>query len=644
MSTDISELAWQSWRAGGNPVAVDAERLLALRAELEKGVVVEEESGLRFSDKSTLVREASAFVLESEGAVLLSSGEACYRRLSELWLQDKVDDISLPSAVLVGLHNAHRIDAYAFARQAVIAGMNFYEVTRPLEEAIGSFAHASATSILGFFGGDYGKRSHFSAATLLDPVGRWLSRHVEVAREIKQLHEAAPDERQWGIYTCALHAIVDRDFAGTWAQIVQAAESAERVISGPALHVMGMMDYNDPEKAAASADTLRICTRIVRTPGAPLLEQAVSVLGRMIGTHESQVIPLLDEAGRTANMAALSAITHILWRDARDRWREPWFWSFVLHLTRVPPDQKDILSMVDSMLSGWLKDEERAPRVVEFLNLWMAQQSSEALRAAGPEDLFDSVLMEFVRRPAIFGRLITAWLLEEDRRYPHAVQRMISKLTTARVHDFALDQELLDPLSEEEFRFLVRRIIGYLVSEDPLLSLVFSMVRTRDAKARTFGFVATVLRDYVGRDYPDATLQFLKSIQSSGKEGEDVSNLCASVMGEIESILAEIEALPDLREFHPSEAKAHRFRKERRRQMNDAIEDASKTSIWRQITTHIPLKAGIRTFHSREGQYSAPMELKPMSHSVAIPLSAVCDPVGCERERLQFRSSRKPAA
>lgn len=644
MTTAISELAWHSWCAGGNPVACGEERLLELGSALAEGVLFEQDKGLCFADKLVLVKEAAAFVLGTEDAHLSSSGENCYRRLRELWQQDKVDEASLVGAVLAGLHNAQRIDGYAFAKHAVIAGMNFYDVTRPLEEAIELLAHASASSILSFFGGDYGERGHAPTATLLEPMEKWLSRHIEVAREIKQLHEAAPKESQWGVYVCALHAIVEWDFPGTWPEIVRAAESAERTISGPALHVMGIMDYKNPEKPAASADTLRICTHIVRTPGHLLLGQAASVLGRMIGTHKDQVVPLLDEAGRSADIAALSAVTHILLREARDRSREPWFWSLALHLTRVPPDQKDILSMVDLMLSAWLKDEERAPRTVEFLNLWMAQQSGNALRTIGPEVVFDSVLVELVRKPAIFSRLITAWLLEEDRRYPHAVRQMISKLTAARVHHFVLAPELLDPLGEEELRFLVRRILGYLVSEDPLLSLVFSMVRTRDAKSRTFGFVSTVLRDHVGRDYPQPTLDFLKGVQSSGKEGEDVTNLCAAVARDIEAILGQVAALPDLREFHPPEGKAIRLQNERQRQLNDAIEGASKNSIWRQIATQIPLKGGIRTFHSQQGQYSAPMELKPMSHSVAIPLSSICDPVGGERERLQFRSSPKPSA
>jgi hypothetical protein len=102
-----------------------------------------------------------------------------------------------------------------------------------------------------------------------------------------------------------------------------------------------------------------------------------------------------------------------------------------------------------------------------------------------------------------------------------------------------------------------------------------------------------------------------------------------------------LNALPDLKEFRPTSAKMRRFLKERQRQMNNAIEEASKDSIWRQIVTHIPLKAGRSSFQAIRGRYTNPIELKEMSHSIALPLSEISDPAGAERERRVFRRAKK---
>ncbi len=642
--TVLREIAWRSWSAGGVAVAVDEDERAALQSAVAASTLIEDEQGLRFADVATLVGEATAFLLAKESAALTRSGDACFRRLSELWMLDKLEGHSLPGAVLTALHNEGRVDGYAFARQAIEAGIRAYEVVRVLEEAISSFAYAHGTTLFQFFGGEYGSNRHLPAGTLYPKIEPWLLRHPDIVQEIKRLHEGHPQEKGWALYASTLHALVTLDFAGAWPLVVAAVETSERLISGPALHVLGTVDYSEPAKAGAAADAIRICTQIVRNPQHPLLGQAVGVLGHMIATHEALVVPLLDEAGRAGKPEAFAALANILLRDARGRWREPWFWPLAVHLTRLSPAHTEILSVVDMMLNGWLKDAERAPRVLEFMNLWMAQQSREALKAAGPEAAFDSTIYGLIERPALFSRLITTWLLDADRRYPYAAYKIIAALSVARVRHFTLAPDLLDSLSEDELRFLVRRIIGYLMSEDVLLTLIFSMVRTGDAKERTFGLVTTVLRDYVARDYPDATLKFLKGIQDSVEESEDVRSLCASVSRDLEALLAELEALPDVREFHPPAVKVNRFLKERRLKMNDAMENASKNSIWRQVATEIPLKGGIRTFHSREGQYSRPMELKPISHSIAIPLSEVSDPLGSARERLQFRRIRKPAS
>lgn len=51
---------------------------------------------------------------------------------------------------------------------------------------------------------------------------------------------------------------------------------------------------------------------------------------------------------------------------------------------------------------------------------------------------------------------------------------------------------------------------GYLFGHDIVLPLVFSLLNTRDAKDRTFGLFAGVVRDRLGYDYPEETLAFLK--------------------------------------------------------------------------------------------------------------------------------------
>lgn len=75
--------------------------------------------------------------------------------------------------------------------------------------------------------------------------------------------------------------------------------------------------------------------------------------------------------------------------------------------------------------------------------------------------------------------------------------------------------------------------------------------------------------------------------------------------------------------------------------MDEAIEEASKNSIFYRLATRIPLKAGVRSFQTIEGKYTDPMELKGMSHSIPLPRSVISDPAGAERDRLLFRRAKR---
>jgi hypothetical protein len=73
----------------------------------------------------------------------------------------------------------------------------------------------------------------------------------------------------------------------------------------------------------------------------------------------------------------------------------------------------------------------------------------------------------------------------------------------------------------------------------------------------------------------------------------------------------------------------------------ETYEEVSKNSIWRQITTHIPLKAGRRTFQMIDNRYTDPMELKPISASVFLPTSVITDPVREAFDRIIFRRAKR---
>jgi hypothetical protein len=102
-----------------------------------------------------------------------------------------------------------------------------------------------------------------------------------------------------------------------------------------------------------------------------------------------------------------------------------------------------------------------------------------------------------------------------------------------------------------------------------------------------------------------------------------------------------VQGLPRRKEFRPPERLRREFARARARQMNQAFEEASKKSIWRQLATEIHIKAGRGTFQYQNETYGQTMRLGSISHSVEMPRREVFDPVGNAIRLLGFRVAKR---
>jgi len=590
-----------------------------------------------------MVLSATEHFLSADTENLLVSPQSCFERLHDVFTREIGKQHRVSGCVLAELHNAGRLDAFAWGRQAIQAGVNVFDVLHVMEGAIPLFNAARAPEMYEFFSGHYERvKNDLAGGILYVELPLWLARIPDVARALKQMHESSPQERSASLYGCALHGLILHRFNEGFALALEAARSPTPMVSGPALHMLGLVDYDNPPHSEALERVIELCAGIIRTRGHAQLETATRTLGRLLPVAETRIAPLLEEAAKTDVPEALYALSEALFRAQKALGDREWFWPLYLRLTAAKAEHKGVLDNIDMVLMGWIRRPERQDRALEFLNSWIAHQPLDVIRDATMEKLFDATLHHLREQPALLSRAITAWLIHEDMRYPTVAFQMISRLREPGAKSMALDPAIIDTLEANEIRFLVRRILGFIVGDDAQIALIFSLVRTRDSKTRTLGLVMVALRDHVGYDYPYQTMDFLKARQAAESDG-DIRALCGEVIAALETQLAALDALPRLKEFAPVSAKVHRFAKERGKQMNKAFDEASKDSIWRQLTSHVVLKAGRRTFQSIQGRYTEPTELKGISHSMALPRSEISDPAGAARERYLFKTTTKDA-
>jgi hypothetical protein len=641
----VEVLAWRSWELKGAPVLQEgAAENAVLMTAVQDGILLSDENGLRFSDKITLVRSAAQFLLATEGQTILSNPTAYFNRLDAIFGEEIGEKERVSGYALAISHNSGNMDAFSWAQQAIAAGTGVFDVLHVMEGAIRHFATADFESVVQFFKTTYDLvKNDLAGGTAYPEMAEWMTQHPEFVERVRVLHEAQPDDATTGLYNCALDALIRDSFADGFQIALSATKSPVDSIAVPATRVLSRIDFGSAERANALTTFIEHCRSKIQSVDSPILGETVAALGRIIIWDPSTIVPMLEEAGRTNRPFAMYAISDFAWRE-KDKWKDSaWFWPLVQMLVGTSPEHKGILKNVDLAFSMSFRTQDNSSRerAVNFIEAWAARQTHEYLKSAGLESRFPSTMAKIGEDPLVLSRLLTRWLLHEDLRFPDLARKLVAAATLRKNEQPTLNLEIVDQLGTNGIRFLLRRIIGYIVADQAQIALAFSLVRSKDARTRTFSFVRSVLRDQIGSDYPYETIEFLTHEQSAAAEDTGISELCADVISALKATLNAVDSLSDLKEFHPSPDKRRRFSQERARQMNEAVEDATKDSIWRQIATHIRLKAGRRTFQALDDRYSEPMELKEMSHSIPLPRTEVTDPAGAAFQRLLFRTAKR---
>lgn len=619
------------------------EERSALRAALADGRLLEDDRGVRFADEHAMVLVATEHFLRTEADHLLSSPKVCFEQLDDIFGREIGKQHRISGCALAELHNTGRLDGFDWGRQAIEAGVGVFDVLYVMEGAVPLFKTGCARGIYDFFAGHHEHVKHdLAGGVLYVKLPPWFAELPDIARALKHMHEAFPSEQSASLYACALHGLILHRFDEGFAVALEAVGCSTPMVSGPALRMLRLIDYTDPSRFGALEEVIELCTGIIRTPGHAQIGTATGTLGRLISAAEKRIHPLLDEAAKTENPEVLYALSEALFQSQKELRDREWFWPLYLRLAAAKAEHKGTLDNVDMVLMGWLGHPKRQDQVLEFLNGWIARQPIDVIRDRAVEKLFDATIHHLKKQSALLNRAITEWLLHGDMRYSMVAFQVISKLREPVAKTIAFDPAIIDTLQPDEIRFLVRRILGFIVGDDAQIRLIFSLVRTHDATTRTLGLVNEVLRNHVGADYPKQTVDYLKE-RLTAESDEGVKSLCEEVIAEVENRLAVLVGLPWLKEFVPASPKAHRFAKERWKQMNKSFDEASKDSIWRQLATHVVVKAGRRTFQKIQGRYTEPTEMKSISHRIALPRSEISDPAGAALNRYLYKTATKDA-
>lgn len=294
----------------------------------------------------------------------------------------------------------------------------------------------------------------------------------------------------------------------------------------------------------------------------------------------------------------------------------------------------------DHVLSQLIEINIHDELVYDSLTTWVVKHYDSRTSDKKLGSCFAQSIRELIDKP-LLHKLITRWLISDERILAAAYRDLIGHLWVHGVKQPVFAQDILDTLTADDFKYLARRLIGWTFHEEALLSLTFSLLNTKEAQQRTFGWVFALLVNEVGRNYPQATLETIQEKLNS--VSPEVKQLLEKVQLELLAYTEAIKQLPIRHEFHPPIPMRirHAVALKKAREQREATDKANEKSIWQQLCTTIPLKAGTGSFSLFQGKISDINRLSLFSISSSLPAQYVVDPLNDEIKNLGLRAAKR---
>lgn len=416
------------------------------------------------------------------------------------------------------------------------------------------------------------------------------------------------------------------------------ADSGSEMLAQAALWTIGCLLNTHDLPTDAAAKCIGVLRKGLQHTSADVTRVAMHAIELGARRHPELCDDLLD-FGRTLDKEALAVVVQHLFMN-NDAVRQydclPGFLDVVTH---IPPDLGRCLDDVDWVISQLLKDDDKTDLLLGFLRTWFLRHGSQKIRDDELIERFDQTIAAIGERPQVLQRLITEWLVADEPQLTSACCGLISFLWVRGVRDLSFSKAILDEMDHPAILHLVRRMLGFVYSEEPLLSLTFSLLESRDAPTRTYPFVLTLLTKDVGRNYVEDTLNAITRRIDTAPDS--LRPLLESAHKELTLYQKALDDLPVLQELRGPLQLRRAIALRKTADMRKTMDAANDKSVFLKLVKQIPIKAGIGCFSVRDGKVGEMNRFGSVSHTVTLPRRVISDPVGYAINGLLYRLSKK---
>lgn len=570
----------------------------------------------------------------------LSGTAALFDAAYELW-RNEIGHPDSASGRLLGL--ASQNVSVLLEAAKIIGDKNrpVFDVLHLLEKALPHLPNLRAEDIVAVVEAQHeATKRDMASGMIFNAIERRLRSESKVAWEIWRITRDNMSESVQSLYSTALQSLMYADQQSL--ALEKAREDAENInsqIAGAALWTLGRAIQAYKLNDGDLDDCVAVLTN--KTSGTPteIQQSAIRAVAHASLKDERLMLELVRLASEHGDYT-LAVIADFLFMNQQDLpVSSGHFKSLLQSLVRLLPTQQNAIENFDWVLHQLYATREHRPLVLDCLTQWIIQHGSSSLQEKALIELFDQTIIQIVNDKPGFRSVFTRWLIAPEKQLAVACRGLIDFLYIRGMNSPEFSPEVLNTFTSQDFRFLARRLLGYVISEEPLLSLTFSLLETNNAPERSFGWVYSLLTEEVGRDYAHATMEALNVRQETANSPEK------ELLVQIHAILFQRSTakddLPRLQELRPPMRLQRAIALTRAREMERARDVADEKSIIRAISTVIPMKAGRGWFSVSDNKVGPTQYLQSFSHSVSLPKRALTDPAGYAIAGLHYRIAKR---
>ncbi|MFP5475453.1 MAG: hypothetical protein ACLGJD_17550 [Gammaproteobacteria bacterium] len=609
----------------------------------EVGVVVDG-STLRFASLAELNRIVAADAARELGPVGLADQARLFPAAKDLW-RHEIGHADQASGRLLATAAAAGVDVLRLAAGALGDRRRVFDVLHVIEAMLPYFDELPLDSLLALNDAQFElTRGDLAAGMFFGRLQAWLQSHRAAADRLLELLMVTPTEQRAQLIGATWQACFASEPAAAADALLAAADRREAPLPAVITWLAGRMlqDARIPPELATRLDALLL--QRLASGEQPERNAALEATSGLLHLRRSFDDVLLARAN-ARDQDALAHIAIALSQHGDALRGANLFFQWLAPCIHLGEKYEGALDRLDYTLSRLLhaEDPEREATLA-FLLAWVESQPFAGANDGRFTKLFNLSAADILNSPPLRARVVTQWLLADSKHAAAAVASLLSGVRRTQPMELAFDAELLAEVPDSDLLYLTRRLIGYVIDPEQLLSLALSLLAVPDAPRRVFPFMRSLLIDEIGYDYPGTTIRRLEAVLPTVTDA-GTRELLEEIERCLQADIAQLDGLPRLKELAPPPALRRAFVKARAKQMEEAMASAQAGSILQQLVTRVHLKGGEGSFQymPEVQRYTEPMKLKSMSYSFELPRRESLDPVGnAYRMHLNRSTKRKP--